>query len=116
MFGILIWFIRRYWRDVPAGTVFALYATLYSFERIWVETLRIDPAHHYFGQRLNVWVASAVTIVAGIIFVVLFRRGGAGTALPAPVVAPVATGPVHTPTAKPEAATAARLRTKRRKR
>ena len=116
VFGILIWFIRRYWRDVPAGTVFALYATLYSFERIWVETLRIDPAHHYFGQRLNVWVASAVTIVAGIIFVVLFRRRGAGTASPAPVVAPAAAGPVHTPTAKPEAATAARLRTKRRKR
>ena len=109
VFGILIWFIRRYWRDVPAGTVFALYATLYSFERIWVETLRIDPAHHYYGQRLNVWVASAVTIVAGVIFVVLFRRRGAGTASPAPVVAPAATGPVHTPTAKPEAATAARL-------
>ena len=66
--------IVRFWRDVPVGTIFALYATLYSFERIWVETLRIDPAHHYYGQRLNVWVASAVTIVAGIVFVILFRR------------------------------------------
>ena len=75
VFGILIWFIRRFWRDVPVGTIFALYATLYSFERIWVETLRIDPAHHYYGQRLNVWVASAVTIVAGIIFVILFAVG-----------------------------------------
>ena len=74
VFGILMWFTRRYWREVPRGTVFALYLTLYSFERIWVETLRIDPAHHYFGQRLNVWVASAVTIVAALIFVLLFRR------------------------------------------
>ena len=39
-----------------------------------MKTLRIDPAHHYYGQRLNVWVASAVTIVAGIVFVILFRR------------------------------------------
>ena len=114
VFGILVWFIRRFWRDVPAGTVFALYATLYSFERIWVETLRIDPAHHYFGQRLNVWVASAVCIVAGIIFVVLFRRRH--PAAPEPAVAPAAAGPGHTPTARPEAAIAARHRSKRRRR
>jgi len=115
IFGVLIWFTRRYWREVPAGTVFALYATLYSFERIWVETLRIDPAHIYFGQRLNVWVASAVTIVAGIIFVVLFRRRSPSAAAPATAAA-VPAGPAHTPTARPETAIAARLRTKRRRR
>jgi prolipoprotein diacylglyceryl transferase len=115
IFGILIWFTRRYWREVPMGTVFALYATLYSFERIWVETLRIDPAHHYLGQRLNVWVASAVTIVAGILFVLLFRRRR--PASPAPATAAGAPeGPAHTPTPRPEAAIAARLRTKRRRR
>jgi hypothetical protein len=97
------------------GTVFALYATLYSFERIWVETLRIDPAHHYLGQRLNVWVASAVTIVAGILFVLLFRRRR--PASPAPATAAGAPeGPAHTPTPRPVAAIAARLRTKRRRR
>ncbi len=32
--GILWRFIRRFWNRVPAGTVFALYATLYSFGRI----------------------------------------------------------------------------------
>jgi prolipoprotein diacylglyceryl transferase len=114
VFGILIWFIRRYWRDVPRGTVFALYATLYSFERIWVETLRIDPAHRYLGQRLNVWVASAVTIVAGILFGALFRRRR--PAAPAPTATPAAAGPPHTPTARPDAAIAARLRSKRRRR
>jgi prolipoprotein diacylglyceryl transferase len=115
IFGILMWFTRRYWREVPMGTVFALYATLYSFERIWVETLRIDPAHHYLGQRLNVWVASAVTIVAGILFVLLFRRRRPASPAPARAAgAPEA--PAHTPTPRPEAAIAARLRTKRRRR
>jgi prolipoprotein diacylglyceryl transferase len=115
VFGILLWFTRRYWREVPRGTVFALYATLYSFERIWVETFRIDPAHIYLGQRLNVWVASGVTVVAGIIFVLLFRRRRPSAPVPA-TAAPAPAGSAHTPTPRPEAAIAARLRTKRRRR
>ena len=113
---LVLWrFIRRVWNRVPAATVFALYATLYSFGRIWVESLRIDPAHHYFGQRLNVWVASAVTIVAGIVFVIVFRRRTPAPTAAAPATAAPAVGG-HTPTARPEAAIAARLRTKRRRR
>ena len=116
VFGALLWFVRRFWRRVPAGTVFALYGTLYSLGRIWVESLRIDPAHHYLGQRLNVWVASGVTIVAGILFVRLFRRRVPAATAAAPAAAAAAAGSGHTPTARPEAAIAARLRSKRRRR
>ena len=35
---------RRYWNRVPAGTIFALYVVLYSFGRLYIETLRIDTA------------------------------------------------------------------------
>jgi prolipoprotein diacylglyceryl transferase len=114
VFGVLVWFTRRFWRRVPAGTIFALYAALYSGGRIWVESLRIDPAHHYFGQRLNVWVAAAVAIVAAIVFARLFRRRGDASP-PAAGGAVAATSPSHTPTPRPEAAIAARLRTKRRR-
>jgi len=56
-----------------------------------------------------------VTIVAGIIFVLLFRRRRPSAAAPATAAA-VPAGPAHTPTARPETAIAARLRTKRRRR
>ena len=74
VFFVLIWFTRRYWRRVPYGTVFALYVTLYNFYRVPLETLKIDTADVFFGQRVNVWV-SGVLFVAGLIsFIVLFRR------------------------------------------
>jgi prolipoprotein diacylglyceryl transferase len=114
VFFVLIWFTRRYWRRVPYGTVFALYVTLYNFYRVPLETLKIDTADIFFGQRVNVWV-SGVLFLAGLIsFIVLFhrRRDEPAPTTPA-VVAAVASG--HTPTPRPEAAIAARQRTQRRK-
>lgn len=39
------------------GRVFALYIMGYSLGRLWVEALRIDPANHILGLRLNIWTA-----------------------------------------------------------
>jgi prolipoprotein diacylglyceryl transferase len=46
----------------PPG-VFALYVTGYSAFRIFEELLRVDPAHHILGMRLNFWVACLLTLV-----------------------------------------------------
>jgi prolipoprotein diacylglyceryltransferase len=109
---VLLWFTRRYWRRVPVGTVFALYVVLYDLIRLPLETMKIDPADHYFGQRVNVWVA-LITLIAGLVaFIVLFRRRR-----PEPEPAAAApTTPSHVPTARPEAAIAARRATQRRRR
>ena len=111
--GVLLWFSRRYWRQIRPGTVFALYVALYSLVRLPLETMKIDPADHILGQRVNVWVA-ATTLVAGLVaFVILFRRRDRS---PAPAEAAAAPSlPGHTPTARPEAAIAARHRTQRRR-
>ena len=117
-FFVLIWFIRRYWNRVPAGTVFALYVTLYNLYRVPLETMKIDPADIILGQRVNVWVSGLLFLVGLISFLILFRRRRP----PVPETAvPVAAGAgaaavVHVPTARPETAIAARLRSQRRKR
>jgi prolipoprotein diacylglyceryl transferase len=69
----LVWVGRRF-RIRPPG-LFALYVAVYCFGRFWVEMLRIDPAHHVAGLRLNDWTA-AVGFVAGLVwFAVVQRRG-----------------------------------------
>ncbi|HEU0287003.1 MAG TPA: prolipoprotein diacylglyceryl transferase [Nocardioidaceae bacterium] len=62
---------RRY--QLGRGRVFALYVALYTAGRAWIEYLRIDDAHHFFGVRLNVWVAAVVFILAVVYFVVVGR-------------------------------------------
>jgi phosphatidylglycerol---prolipoprotein diacylglyceryl transferase len=121
VFFVLVWFARRYWRRVPLGTTFALYAALYSLGRAPIESLRIDPAHHILGQRLNVWVASGVCLVSFAVFAALVRRG-ARWPWPPPWAPRTETPPApaavagHVPTPRPDAAIAARRRTARRRR
>jgi phosphatidylglycerol---prolipoprotein diacylglyceryl transferase len=114
VFLVLIWFTRRYWRRVPYGTVFALYVTLYNFYRVPLETLKIDTADIFFGQRVNVWVSGVLFLAGLIAFILLFRRRTAAPAPTTPAVAAAAASG-HTPTPRPEAAIAARQRTQRRK-
>ena len=73
--GFLIWLGRRD-RIRPPG-LFALYVVLYSFGRFWIEALRVDPAHHIAGLRLNDWIA-AIGFVAGLIWFRQTQRGGGG--------------------------------------
>ena len=49
-------------QDRPPG-LFALYVVGYSAFRIFEESLRVDPAHHFLGQRLNFWVAIVLVLV-----------------------------------------------------
>jgi lysylphosphatidylglycerol synthetase-like protein (DUF2156 family) len=59
--------------DIPAGTktvitativLLAVYVIGYGVGRLWIELLRVDPAGHLLGVRVNVWV-SLLAIVGG---------------------------------------------------
>jgi prolipoprotein diacylglyceryl transferase len=61
--AVLVVLVRR--KRVRAPGVFALYVAGYSGFRIFEETLRVDPAHHILGLRLNFFVA-CVLCAAGL--------------------------------------------------
>lgn len=63
---VLAWLlIRLEARFSPArGRLLAWYAGGYSAMRFFIEGLRVDPAHHVGGMRLNQWVALAVVAAA----------------------------------------------------
>jgi hypothetical protein len=63
---VLVWIGHH--RRVRAPGLFALYVAGYSFGRIGEELLRVDPAHHIFGLRLNLYVASLLCLAALIWF------------------------------------------------
>jgi prolipoprotein diacylglyceryl transferase len=69
--GALVWLGRH--RRIRAPGLFALYVAGYSFARIGEELLRVDPAHHIFGLRLNFYVAS-ILCLAGIAWFVRIQR------------------------------------------
>jgi len=52
-------------KKLRSGNLFLAYVVLYCAGRIWIEALRIDPAHHILGFRLNVWVALICGVAAG---------------------------------------------------
>jgi prolipoprotein diacylglyceryl transferase len=58
--GTLVWLGRR--RSIRAPGLFALYVAGYSFARIGEELIRVDPAHHILGLRLNLYVASILCL------------------------------------------------------
>ena len=67
----LVWLGRR--RDIRPPGLFALYVAGYSGFRIFEEQLRIDPAHHILGMRLNFFVATALC-VAGLLWFARTQR------------------------------------------
>ncbi len=69
----LVWLGHH--RRIRAPGLFALYVAGYSFARIGEELLRVDPAHHIFGLRLNFYVAS-ILCVAGIAWFIRIQRAG----------------------------------------
>jgi prolipoprotein diacylglyceryl transferase len=78
--GMLL-LVDRFFRIRPPA-LFCLYVAWYTFGRTFEETLRVDPSHHFLGQRLNFWVSLVVFLVASAAFVWLqfFRRRPAGEA------------------------------------
>src|SRR3954463_168286 len=71
--AFLVW-LGHHRRIRPPG-LFALYVAGYSLGRIWSELLRVDPAKHILGMRLNFWVAIALFLVGMIWFVRIQRAG-----------------------------------------
>jgi prolipoprotein diacylglyceryl transferase len=73
--GVLLLVDRRFRIRPPA--LFALYVAWYTFGRFFEELLRIDPAHHIAGLRLNAWVSMIVFVCSATYFLVhqgLVRR------------------------------------------
>jgi prolipoprotein diacylglyceryl transferase len=68
----LVWLGRR--REIRAPGLFALYVAGYSGFRIFEELLRIDPAEHILGLRLNFFIA-AIACVAGLAWFARTQRG-----------------------------------------
>ena len=64
--AFLVWLGNH--RRIKAPGLFALYVTGYSAFRIFEETLRIDPAHHVLGLRLNFFVAILLTLAGALWF------------------------------------------------
>jgi prolipoprotein diacylglyceryl transferase len=56
------------------GKVFALYLIVYSFGRIWIESIRIDPSEVILGLRTNIWSALIGVAIGIIILLVQSRR------------------------------------------
>jgi prolipoprotein diacylglyceryltransferase len=57
--------------------LFALYVSYYTAGRFVEELLRIDPAHHFAGLRLNAWVSIVVFALSTAFFIWWqFIRGG----------------------------------------
>jgi prolipoprotein diacylglyceryl transferase len=75
--GALVWLGRR--RAIKPPGLFALYVAGYSFARIGEELLRVDPAHHIFGLRLNFYVAT-VLCLTGLAWFVRAQRRPSNTA------------------------------------
>ena len=69
--AFLVWLGHH--RKIRAPGLFALYVAGYSGFRIFEETLRIDPAHHILGERLNFWVA-LILCIAGLVWFVAIQR------------------------------------------
>jgi prolipoprotein diacylglyceryl transferase len=65
--AFLIW-LGHHRRIRPPG-LFALYVTGYSAYRIFEELLRVDPSEHFLGLRLNLFIASALTVAGAIWFI-----------------------------------------------
>ena len=49
-------------RRIRPGGLFALYVACYSLFRVFEELLRIDPAHHIFGLRVNLFLAGLLFV------------------------------------------------------
>ncbi len=56
------------------GKVFGLYLVVYSFGRIWIESIRIDPSEVILGLRINIWSALIGVAIGIIIIWVQSRR------------------------------------------
>jgi prolipoprotein diacylglyceryl transferase len=69
--GGLVWLGAH--RTIRPPGLFALYLAGYGLFRMGMELLRVDPATHVLGLRLNFWVA-ALVFVAGVVWFIRSQR------------------------------------------
>jgi len=69
----LIWVDRT--QKIRRGGLFAVYVVGYLVARLWLETVRIDPANEIAGVRVNIWMSVVGIAVAGGWLLVRGRRG-----------------------------------------
>ncbi|MFE3110970.1 prolipoprotein diacylglyceryl transferase [Kitasatospora indigofera] len=69
---LVIWADRRF--TLGHGRAFALYVAAYTVGRFWIEALRIDEAHRFFGLRLNDWTAIVVFLGAVAYLVIVGKK------------------------------------------
>ncbi|MDX6315672.1 MAG: hypothetical protein QOF44_5136 [Streptomyces sp.] len=69
---VVIWADRRF--KLGHGRAFAVYVAAYTVGRFWIESLRVDDAHHILGMRLNDWTSIVVFIGAVVYFVISAKR------------------------------------------
>ncbi len=62
--GLLVIVERRLRPRLRRGQLFVLYVGGYALGRLWVESLRIDPANEIAGWRVNTWVSLLTLAVA----------------------------------------------------
>jgi prolipoprotein diacylglyceryl transferase len=77
--GTLVWLGRRGRMRAPG--LFALYVAGYSGFRIFEELLRVDPAHHILGLRLNFYVAT-ILFAAGLVWFARIQHAGSARSAP----------------------------------
>jgi prolipoprotein diacylglyceryl transferase len=79
--ALCIWADKRF--RMGGGRVFALYVAAYTAGRGWIESLRIDTAHRFFGLRLNDYVSIIVFLIA--VTYLIVRRGARDVPIPSDV-------------------------------
>ena len=85
--ALVVWADRRF--NLGGGRAFAVYVAGYTLGRTWIEMLRIDPANHFFGLRINVFT-SVIVFLGAVLF--LFLRRNVGREDPALVRGPARHG------------------------
>jgi prolipoprotein diacylglyceryl transferase len=69
---LVIWADRRF--KLGHGRAFAVYVAAYTVGRFWIESMRVDDAHHILGMRLNDWTSIVVFVGAVVYFVISAKR------------------------------------------
>ncbi|MHB8670924.1 MAG: prolipoprotein diacylglyceryl transferase, partial [Acidimicrobiales bacterium] len=67
--------VERRWLRLRPGRLFLVYVAAYTCGRFFTEWLRIDPAHRFWGLRLNDWTSILVFVLALGALAVSQRRG-----------------------------------------
>ena len=78
LLGVFVLLLVDRWVRIRPPGLFCLYVAWYTFARFFMELLRVDEAHEWFGLRLNAWVSIAVFLLALVGFVWSQRRKEGG--------------------------------------